>query len=140
MRNITNKRAQVAVEYMLIAAFLLIATGIIFIYSMTTLDQTIRIAKADKAISILASAADNVSARGPGNTIITEIELPTEVASYQILFSGKTISLSINTPNGQNERFVETSSDLNSATLSLSSGKNIIKVEMVNDKVVFSEG
>ncbi|MBI2597938.1 MAG: hypothetical protein HYW50_01950 [Candidatus Diapherotrites archaeon] len=132
-------KAQIALEYLLITGFLLIAAGIIFIYSITILDQNLRFAKADKALQELASAADRVSDLGPGNKVFVELELPTDIASNQITAENREISLTLNTPFGPNTRYETTSGNLKPTTIAITGGIKIIKVEMVDQNVVFTE-
>ncbi len=132
-------KGQVALEYLVIAGFLLLATGIIFIYSIVTLNDNIKFAKADKALAQLAAAADKVSARGPNNAIFVEIDLPNEIVSNQVIIADNTLSLALSTPVGTNQRYSESNAELQPGILSMGSGRHTVKVEMVNDAVVFTE-
>lgn len=134
------KNAQIALEYLVIAGFLLLATGVIFVYSIINLDQNFRLVKADTALSKLSSAAETVSSRGPGNALYVDISLPNEIQSNQLnIIAPNNISLTISTPSGPNERYETTSANLTPATITVTEGFNTIKVEMVDENVEFTE-
>jgi len=135
MNEETN--GQVALEYLIVTAFLLIASSIIFIYSSSTLDQNLRYAITDQALVDLASAAEKVSSRGPNNTVFVEIRLPNDVQSNQIDITKNTIQVTLIIPSGINQRHVTTSAILTPTTISTTNRIQIIKVEMIDANVVF---
>ena len=132
-------KGQIALEYLIITGFLLIATSFIFIYSSSTLDQNLKFVKTDKALVDLASAAEKVSSRGPNNKIFVEIHLPNEVQSNQINITNNTITVTLSFPSGINQRHITTTADLTPTTISTTGGIQIIKVEMIDANVVFTE-
>ena len=62
-----EKKAQVATEYVLITAFILVVATLMFVYSYTTNDQNIRVSQANNALDRMVNKADLVYALGPDN-------------------------------------------------------------------------
>ena len=131
-------KGQVALEYLLITGFLLLAAGLIFIYSIITLDQSLNISKADTALSKIAATVEAVSANGPGNKIFVNAQLPNEISSNQITVSNKTISMTIPTISGQNERYITTNAQLTPTTITTNGSFITIKAESVDENVELS--
>ncbi|MEK6942005.1 MAG: hypothetical protein AABW85_04065 [archaeon] len=131
-------KGQVALEYLLITGFLLLAAGLIFIYSIITLDQNLNISKADTALSKIAGAVETVSANGPGNKIFVDAQLPNEISSNLITISNKTISMTIPMLGGPNERYITTKAQLTPTTITTNGSFISIKIESVDENVELS--
>ncbi len=76
-----KKRAQAGTEYLMIAAFLLIIIGIAYLYSSTTLTNSVDDSKARNATNSIANAINQVYALGPGSKINVTVDLPNGVQS-----------------------------------------------------------
>lgn len=81
----TGRKAQVATEYLLITAFVLIAVTIIFTYSYVTNTQSIKVEQASLALDKLTNKADLVYALGPDNNQFVDVTLPRDVISLNDL-------------------------------------------------------
>jgi uncharacterized protein (UPF0333 family) len=76
-----GKRAQASMEYLMIAGFLLVVVGIAFLYSQSSLSNSVDDAKAKTAVNTLAKAIDQVYALGPGSKLTVTLDLPTGISS-----------------------------------------------------------
>ena len=70
---------QVAVEYIIIAAFLLIIISTAYFFASSSLDKSVQDAKARTAVNTLASAIDQAYALGPGTKMTVELDLPYDI-------------------------------------------------------------
>lgn len=131
-----NPKAQVAVEYLILVAFLLVVVGFMFSYALTNYQLNSDVATMKAAVDSLASAADQVYALGPGNIIYIEITLSATVQSYSL--SNKTVSYFAVISGQSAEFYSQTKADL-SGSLPTTSGRRIIKVEALSNTVSFSE-
>jgi hypothetical protein len=78
-----GKKGQVATEYLIITAFILIVVTVVFVYSFISNNQNIKINQANNALDKLVNKADLVYALGPDNNQFVDITLPTDVQSLQ---------------------------------------------------------
>ena len=78
------KRAQIAMEYLIITIFLLAIITITFAYSFINYNQNIMITQANNAIDSLINKADYVYSLGPENSQFTWITLPIGTQSVSI--------------------------------------------------------
>jgi len=76
-----KEKAQAGTEYLMIAAFLIIIIGIAFLYTSTTLSNSVDDSKARTATNNIANAINQVYALGPGSKISVTVELPSGVQS-----------------------------------------------------------
>ncbi len=79
-----KSRAQVALEYIVVAGIVLVFVGIIFFYSTSTVTNSINDSKAITAVNKIASAINQVYALGPGSRISVDVEMPPDVISYSL--------------------------------------------------------
>lgn len=70
------KRAQIATEYLIITGVILVIVSVIFAYSYSTNDQSIRISMAGSALEKMVNKADLVYAFGPDNNQFVDVQLP----------------------------------------------------------------
>ena len=91
-------RGQVAFEYLILTAFLLIVAIILFAYSFFVLVENSKISVALSSVRSLAAASGQVSVLGPGNAVIVRISLPDNVESATAL--GKGINFRLNQLSG----------------------------------------
>jgi hypothetical protein len=80
-----GKRAQIAMEYMVLTAFILIAVAVIFSFSFLNYSQNIRVAKSTDALSKIANAVDDVYTRGEGNTRFVKVSFPEGLKTISIV-------------------------------------------------------
>ncbi len=79
------KKAQIAIEYLILTAFILIAVAIIFSFSYVNYSQSIRASKTGDALSNLSNAVNDVYTRGEGNTRFVEILWPDGMKGISII-------------------------------------------------------
>ena len=80
-----EKKAQIAMEYLILTGFILVAVAVIFAFSFINYNQNIRAAKTGEAISKLANAVDDVYTRGEGNTRFVKITWPDGMKGISIV-------------------------------------------------------
>ncbi len=79
------KKGQIAVEYLILTAFILTAVAILFAFSFLNYSQNIRIAQANEALSKLANAVDDVYLRGEGNNRFVNVYFPDGMSKLEIV-------------------------------------------------------
>ena len=80
-----NRRAQIAMEYLVLTAFILVAVAIIFSFTFVNYSESIRAAKTTESLSKLANAVDDVYTRGEGNTRFVEVNFPDGMKGISIV-------------------------------------------------------
>ncbi len=131
-----GKKGQVALEYLILTAFVLIIIIIIFAYSFVVLMENSKIEVALSSVRKLASAADQVSALGPENTVIVRIELPDNASGFQV--GESSVSMRLTQLAGITDVVEYSSASITPASLPSTFGSYSIKVEVVDANVVFS--
>ncbi len=81
-----GKKAQIAMEYLILTGFILVAVALIFGFSFINYNQNIRIAKTSEAISKLSNAVDDIYTRGEGNTRFVKISWPDGMKNISIVY------------------------------------------------------
>lgn len=84
-RALAPNRAQIAMEYLILTAFILVAVAIIFSFSFVNYSESIRVAKTTESLSKLANAVDDVYTRGEGNTRFAKVSFPDGMKSISIV-------------------------------------------------------
>lgn len=131
-----DKRGQVAFEYLILTAFLLIVAIILFAYSFFVLIENSKTSVALSSVRSLAAAADQVSVLGAGNSVIVRISVPDNVESITSL--GSSINFRLNQLSGQVDVTEYSISDITPASLPNALGVYDVKVEVVDENVVLS--
>ena len=80
-----NRRAQIAMEYLVLTAFILVAVAIIFGFTFANYSESIRVAKTTESLSKLANAVDDVYTRGEGNTRFVKVNFPDGMKGISIV-------------------------------------------------------
>jgi len=78
-----KENAQVAIEYLLITGFILIAVTLIFAYAYISNNQNIKISQTSTALDKMVNTADLVYALGPGNIKHIEATFPQGIKTIQ---------------------------------------------------------
>ena len=81
----TGKKAQIAMEYLILTGFILVAVALIFAFSFLNYNQNIRVAKTGEALSKIANAVDDVYTRGEGNTRFVKMTWPDGMKGISIV-------------------------------------------------------
>lgn len=79
-----HTRGQVGFEYLTFTAFLLLVTAILFAYSFISYSSTVRLVQVQAAVDDVASAVDFVYAKGPGNSVLVDIKLPSGLSNFRV--------------------------------------------------------
>ena len=80
-----KKKAQIAIEYLILTSFILTGVIIIFGFSIINYNQNIKAAQTSDAISKLANAIDDVYTRGEGNTRFIKITWPKGMKGISVI-------------------------------------------------------
>ncbi len=80
-----GEKAQIALEYFILTAFILVAVSMIFTFSFLNYDQNSTIVIANETISKLSKGVNVIYARGKGNTTFVDINLPNGLESLEIV-------------------------------------------------------
>lgn len=132
-----GEKGQVSTEYLVITAFLLAVIGIIFSYALVTLSENAKLSRVDDAVDTLANAANQVSALGPGNTVYVNVDVPNDI--YSASASNYEIKYVVTVIGGHSDVWERTKNPITPTTLPTTAGLYVIKVEMADENVVFTQ-
>ena len=79
-----HARGQVGFEYIVFTAFLLGIAVLMFAYSFISYSTTVQITQAQSTMDQVASAVDFVYAKGPGNSVLIDVKLPSGLTNFQV--------------------------------------------------------
>lgn len=79
-----SPRGQVGLEYLTFTAFLLLVAVVLFAYSFVQYSTTVQLVQAQAATDQIAAAVDFVYAKGPGNTVIVDVTLPSGLTDFRV--------------------------------------------------------
>ncbi len=80
-KYLVSEKGQVAAEYLVIFAFLLVVVAVLFGYSFMSLNESISVHKAKDAALKITSASENIAGLGEGSRTTIQIEMPDNVVS-----------------------------------------------------------
>lgn len=143
-----NKKAQFAMEYMLLIGLLLVVLIPILYYSMQNLNYETTSSQATESVNALAKTADTVYSLGPGNKKFVQIAIP----SGKMAIGQNEILLKLEIMGGASDVFQtasaklvagkiggqQISSDLQNPT-DINGGIYNVKIEMKNSSVLIGE-
>ncbi|MBI5553701.1 MAG: hypothetical protein HY917_03065 [Candidatus Diapherotrites archaeon] len=129
-------KGQVATEYLVMLAFLLVAIVFVFSFALMSYRANSDVVSMKTSVNALAAAADQVYALGPGNTLFVEITVSDTVQSYAL--SDRTVSYFAVLSGESVEFFASAKANL-SGELPLAPGRRLVKVASTASGVVFSE-
>lgn len=129
-----REMAQVAFEYLLITGFALIVIITIFGYSFFTLVDSARLSTALDSARSLVVAADQVSALGPGNSVVVRVSLPDNVESAQA--SNHFVHFRLKQLGGLADVVDYSLANITPLALPNGFGQYNVKVEVVDENVV----
>jgi uncharacterized protein (UPF0333 family) len=130
-------KGQVALEYVLTTAFLLLVIGIVFYISMINYSETIALSKAQNAVKTISAGAEYVYALGPGNVVFVSIDLPSGLSAGIANENNVEYTLEVRGRTGE----IYWISDANIANVSLPTreGPHELKIEMNESQVSITE-
>lgn len=76
-------RGQVGLEYLVFTAFLLLVSAILFAYAFVSYSSSVQTIQSQKVVDEVASAVDFVYAKGPGNTVLVDVQLPAGLTDFR---------------------------------------------------------
>jgi len=80
-----KEKGQIATEYMILTAFILVSVAIIFTFSFVNYTQNIKIGQANEVIAKIANGVDDVYTRGEGNTRFIDVFFPDSLEKISIV-------------------------------------------------------
>lgn len=132
------RKAQAAVEYMMIIGIVLVILTPIVSYSYQYNETSVRTGQAMLAVSKLTSAADSLYAQGPGAKTTMDIFLPPGYLE-QSFVSENTMDIKISTPSGINDIVKITKANLTGSLPKEPGYKRIILVTLESGQVNITE-
>ena len=129
-------KGQVALEYLFLTVMLLIIVGILFVYSLVIYNDNMNLSKAQNYVGQIASAANQVSAWGPGTKVYVEAELPAGVQSVKA--QNKSITVRLQVVGGISDIYAFTKAYITPVSLPATEGRKLLKVEMVDANIAVS--
>lgn len=134
-------KGQVAVEYLVISAFLLGIVGVFFIYSLQSYNETMISNTARTAVETIAKTADQAASFGNGTVVFAEVVLPNGVQECTAVL--REVSCIVETPSGIREFFENTKALLTESAIFKNSppnaAKHVIKAVYNDGNVLLSE-
>lgn len=126
-------KAQAATEYMIIAAVVLAASGIIFFYALSYSRESLSTSKASESAETIAVAIDYVYSLGYGTQTVVDIELPGNVISSKV--GDREVMFVIHTSSGDSDVVAPTKANA-TGVLPITSGRHHILVNYTEAGVV----
>ena len=123
-----SSRAQVGLEYLTFTAFLLLVAVILFAYSFVQYSTSVQLVQTQAATDQIASAVDFVYAKGPGNTVIVDVTLPSGLTEFRV--DQNVVRTNLTLPSGSNTLFTFTKVKINSQYLYYEPGIYSVRVSM----------
>ncbi|MBU2100256.1 MAG: hypothetical protein ABH850_00855 [Candidatus Micrarchaeota archaeon] len=129
-------KGQISIEYLTLTSILLLVVGVLFIFSIITVNENTRFNSAYYAVRELVNAADEVSTIN-GSTIVVEVDLPSDVTSFSVFGNDVTIEMTsfLSTSN----IFDSSKASLEPTSLSTDEGTHFIAVTSTDINVTFTE-
>lgn len=131
--RLKKTKAQAATEYMVIAAVVLAASGVIFFYAYNYSQQSISVNKASESVETLAAAVDYVYSLGYGTQTVVDIDLPGNIVSGKV--ADREVMFVIHTDAGDGDIVAPTIANA-TGTLPTTSGRHHIVVNYTETGVV----
>ena len=136
--NKSSRKAQVAIEYIILVAFLLFIISIATAYAMFTYYENVKISSVRNTVFTMEKAANQVYALGPGNVIFADIVLPAGVSNDSLAIN-KEFFYRVQLFSGNSDFVADVKGNITDFQLPYSAGVHTIKVEVVDENIVFTE-
>ena len=131
-----GKKGQISIEYLTLTAMLLLVVVLMFVFSVTTLNENTRFNSAYLAVRELVNAADKVSTQN-GSSIVIEVELPSGVSSFETF--GNEVKIEMDSYLSIAYIFDSGKTSITPTSLSTDEGTHFIQVESTDENVTFTE-
>jgi hypothetical protein len=123
-----NARAQVGLEYLVFTSFLLLVSAILFGYAFISYSTSVQTIQTQKAVDDVASAVDFVYAKGPGNTVLLDVQLPSGLTEFRV--DQNVVRSNLTQWNGTSTFFAFTKLDIDPSYLYFEGGIYTLRVSM----------
>lgn len=131
-------QGQVAIEYIMMSAFLLLVVGVLFVYSYSQYDRTMKLDMTQHAVDSMAEAANQAYALGSGSVLFVEMDLPYGVEGYTV--DSNHIILLLNWTGTKEQIYARTIADLNTlSVIPTYASRHRMKVSMGENLVTLQE-
>jgi uncharacterized protein (UPF0333 family) len=127
------KKAQVAMEYIMLLGVFFILFIVIFYYTTTESIKRVQLNEAESTVTSIAKTADYLYALGPGSQDIIEIRMPGNVQS--ITFDNNEVNLKLTIYGSTADVFSETKANL-TGSIPISSGIQHVVLKVLDSGVV----
>ncbi len=136
VRNDFNKKGQISAEYLIIMGFVLVALLPVFYYSLTNLNNNLRLNQANDMINRIAETADFVYFLGPGSQDTLSIVIPGGVES--ITLQGKEVAMKMRIFGSVSDFVAVTKATIN-GSISISQGTSNILIKNENNVIQITD-
>ena len=134
-----GRRAQIGVEYLSLTAFILIAVGIFFAFSLVYFAEVNSNNLSKNATDSLAASANQMASFGSGSSSVVTVDLPDGVQSLDVNY-GNEITLVVSTPSGNKVYWSAVDANITPPiVLAKNSGKHLVRVSFVDGNILFQE-
>lgn len=132
-----GEKAQIALEYITITAFMLIVTGILFGFALLMFNESTGLAQADAAVAEIADQANWVASLGDGSKVYFEVTLPNNVQSLEL--GNKQVRMVYATSVGNSEVYTYAKPNLTPVTISVANQRKTLSATFIDGNVVVGE-
>lgn len=131
-----QKKGQLAAEYVIITAFLLVVIAILSTFAYTTYFDTVKHRMLDDSLNALSETINQAYSLGKGTVLFVSINLPDGVTESEAL--GQRVGFKFETSSGLSDYWNAVDANV-SGTLPTSYGPHLMKVHYIDKNVVLSE-
>ena len=129
-------KGQTALEYLIVASFVIAAIIPVFFYSLVYSSDSIRLSQAQDAVNSISKVADFVYSFGEGSSYTVLVTLPENIENSTV--SKNVLSLKLKTSSGLSDVIAITKASLN-GTLPKTSGVYKILLNMTGASVTIKQ-
>lgn len=133
-----NKKAQVAIEYIILVSFILFIISIATAYAVFTYYENVKISSVRNTVLSMETAANQVYALGPGNVIFRDIVLPAGVSDESLAIN-KEFFFRTQMFTGTSDFVGDVKGNITEFQLPYSEGVHTIEIKVVDENIVFTE-
>ncbi|MFH1239799.1 MAG: hypothetical protein V1672_01155 [Candidatus Diapherotrites archaeon] len=134
----SNKKAQVAIEYLILVSFILFIISIATAYAIFTYYENVKISSVRNTVQSMETAANQVYALGPGNVIFRDIVLPAGVSDESLAIN-REFYYRVQLFSGNSDFVGDVKGNITEVQLPYSEGVHTIEIKVVDENIVFTE-
>ncbi|MFH0969858.1 MAG: hypothetical protein V1776_00120 [Candidatus Diapherotrites archaeon] len=121
-------RGQVGLEYLTFTAFLLLFSAILFAYAFVSYSSSVQLIQSQAAVDEVAATVDFVYAKGPGNTVLVDVQLPVGLTEFRV--GQNTVRATLSQLGGSSTLFAFTKTNIMPAYLYHDAGIYTLAISM----------